>query len=238
MTEIYEQIQSNYKTILERIKTVCEENKRDPRSVKLVVVTKRQPVDKIKAVLDAGARYLGENYAEEAVEKRIQLASYQNVEWHIIGHVQSRKANLVADHFQMIHSLDSLKLAAKLNGHLINIHKEMPALLEINIANEESKSGWRIEGQDWKQFLLDIEAIRRLPSVQLRGLMAMPPLTSDISESRLYFQKARYLLTQVNRESSLNMNELSMGTSSDFLTAIQEGATIVRIGQAIMGPRL
>lgn len=237
MPTIYEQIQQNYAKVQDQIKSTCQACQRDPASVKLVVVTKKQPVDKIQAVITAGARYLGENYAEEAVGKMEALEKVFPGEWHIIGHIQSRKVSLVADHFQMIHSLDSLKLALKLNEHLSAHGKTMPVLLEVNIANEESKTGWRVEGQDWKQFLLDLEAIQRLPSIQIRGLMAMPPLTSNPLQARGYFQQTYRILEQINGEYNLDLTELSMGTSSDYILAIEEGATMVRIGQLIMGPR-
>jgi uncharacterized pyridoxal phosphate-containing UPF0001 family protein len=113
----------------------------------------------------------------------------------------------------------------------------MTVLLEVNIANEESKTGWRIEGQDWEQFLLDLETIRQLPTIQIRGLMAMPPLTANPLQARGYFQQTRKVLEQINREFNLELTELSMGTSGDYISAIEEGATMVRIGQLIMGPR-
>jgi pyridoxal phosphate enzyme (YggS family) len=239
MTEIYEQIKLNYRLTLEQIRNLCEKNQRDPESVKLVVVTKRQPVDKMKAVIEAGAKYLGENYAEEAVEKMQLLSDYRNVEWHIIGHVQSRKAGLVAEHFNMIHSLDSLKLTIKLNVRLSELGKTLPTLLEVNIAGEESKSGWSVtEDEDRKQFRLSINEIQKYNSLEIKGLMTMPPLSADPDETRRYFRKTKMLLSDLNEIYGTHWTELSMGTSSDFSTAIEEGATIVRIGQAIMGPRI
>lgn len=239
MTEQYEQIEQNYVRTIQQIRQICETCGRDPKEVRLVVVTKKQTVDKIKAVLDAGAKYLGENYAEEAAEKMDILSDYKDVEWHMIGHIQSRKADLVCRKFAMIHSLDRLKLADKLNSCLLQLGRTIPVLLEVNIAGEESKSGWNLaDEKNWADFIQVADELNKRNAIKIKGLMAMPPLMTGSEGNRRYFSKTRKLMQYLNDKTFLgNLTELSMGTSSDYAVAIEEGATMVRIGQDIMGPR-
>lgn len=233
-------IKDNYEMIMERIETAAIRSGRVPGDIRLVVVTKTQPVHTIQSVLDAGATWLGENYADESLPKILALASYPAARWHMIGHIQSRKVRIVAEHFDRVHSLDSLKLAERLNGMCLELGKRMPVLLEFNLANEETKTGWRVAEQaDLENMLAPIEQMMAMPGLEIRGLMTMPPLSSSLETSRLYFRK---LVTWVEflrrRFPASAWNELSMGTSSDFEAAIQEGATMVRMGQAIFGPRM
>ena len=233
-------IKENYEMILGRIETAALRSGRDPGNIRLVVVTKTQPVNCIQAALDAGATRLGENYADESQPKILALASYPAAQWHMIGHIQSRKAHIVAEHFDMVHSLDSLKLAERLNGMCLELGKRMPVLLEFNLAIEETKTGWRVAEQvDLENLIEQIEQMVAMPGLEIRGLMTMPPLSSGLETSRFYFRK---LVTWVEllrrRFPATKWNELSMGTSSDFEAAIQEGATMVRMGQAIFGPSM
>ena len=186
-------------------------------------------------------RYLGENYVEEALPK-INTISEMNidVEWHMIGHVQSRKALFVCKHFDYLHSLDSVKLANKLNKFAELQKKRMPVLLEINTSGEMNKSGFPVlDTGSWDYLYPKIQQIIDLPYLDIKGLMTIPPLFEDQEKSRPYFIIMRklqdYFDTQFPR---INWSELSMGMSADYRVAIQEGATWVRIGQAILGPRL
>jgi hypothetical protein len=211
----------------------------DPQSVRMVVVTKSQPLELVRAVIEAGAVLLGENYAEEAVAKISALKEKSEVEWHMIGHVQSRKADMVAGNFNMLHSLDSLKLAGRLDRECAERKRSLPVLLEFNVGGEASKSGF--PGWDesrWTELLPEVGQIARFEHLQVRGLMTMPPFLEDPEQSRPYFQRLRRLRDFLAVSlPQIEWRELSMGTSLDFPTAVEEGSTYVRIGQAIVGPR-
>lgn len=233
------QIKENYALIQKRIGDAAIRAGRDPSEVKLVAVTKTQPVDRIQAAIEAGATRFGENYADESVEKIEALSAYPSIQWHMIGHIQSRKSHLIVAHFTMVHSLDSLKLAHRLNAQCLEAGKRLPVLLEFNLASEESKSGWRVSDEKELAGLYgEIEPIVNLPGLRVCGLMTMPPLSLDYTDSRRYFRLLRAFREILSaRFPSATWEELSMGTSGDYEAAIAEGATMVRIGQAIFGPR-
>jgi pyridoxal phosphate enzyme (YggS family) len=237
-------IQARYDQILARIDHAARTVGRDPECIRLVVVTKRQPVEVIRQAIDAGARYLGENYADEALAKKNALRSgpparLQDIQWHIIGHVQSRKARLVGEQFDYLHSLDSLKLAQKLDRICTDINRTLPVLLEMNVSGEETKSGWAAWDKAlWGNLLPDLNAIIGLPSLKVRGLMTMAPFCENPEDTRPYFRRLCELQEFLsNQYPRVDWRELSMGMSGDFEVAVQEGATWVRIGQAILGPR-
>lgn len=234
-----QKIRDSYQAILQRISEATAAANRGSEEITLVVVTKKQPLPVIQAVVEAGATYLGENYADEALPKIQALSHLGNIKWHMIGHVQSRKARIVADHFSMVHSVDSLKLAEKLNRSCEEAQKKLPVLLELNLGGEESKSGWIVSNEaDLLSLSSEIEQMMALPWLELSGLMTMPPLSSDPEDSRPYFRKlCQYRDVLGKRYPGLSWSELSMGTSVDFEVGIQEGATMVRVGQAILGPR-
>ncbi len=192
----------------------------------------------MEAAFEIGARTFGENYAEESIPK-IEALRREQVEWHMIGHVQSRKAALVAEHFALVHSVDSLKLANRLDRAAAELGRDLPVLLEYNVGGESGKGGWTAaEESQWPGLLPDAEAIVALPRLQVRGLMTMPPLSPDHEASRVYFSRLRRLRDYLARRlPQASWDELSMGTSADYPVAVEEGATLVRIGQAILGPR-
>jgi pyridoxal phosphate enzyme (YggS family) len=232
-------IRERYQRVLERIETIARQAGRDPAAVRLVVVTKAQPLGVVRAALAAGVRILGENYAEEAVAKINSLKEEFVVEWHMIGHVQSRKAELVARHFDCVHSLDSLKLARRLDAFCAEAGRTLPVMLEFNVGGEASKFGfpaWDEAG--WPNLETEVGAILQLPRLRVCGLMTMPPLFDHPEQSRPYFQRLCRLQEFLARLfPAADWRELSMGTSLDYEAAIQEGATFVRIGTAIVGPR-
>ena len=239
MNELVESIRERYLSTLEKIADAANRVGRNPDSVKLVVVTKSQPIEVVRAAIEAGARILGENYPEEGVTKLQSMAGVSAVEWHMIGHVQSRKAQLVAGNFNLLHSLDNLKLAKRLDRFCGEAGRSLPTLLEFNLGGEGSKSGWPAwDESQWPLLLDELSSIIALPNLQVRGLMVMPPLGVDAEFSRPYFQKLKrlqeYLALQFPK---VNFSELSMGTSADFEVAVQEGATLVRVGTAIVGVR-
>jgi len=239
MSELVDSIRERYLSTLDQIAVAAKRAGRDPQSVKLVVVTKAQSIEVVRAAIDAGARILGENYPEEGVTKIQFLRDFSGVEWHMIGHVQSRKAQLVAQNFNLLHSLDGLKLANRLDRFCREARRTLPTLLEFNVGGEESKSGWPAWDEAlWPAFLNDVAEILSLPSLQVRGLMAMPPIGETSQFSRPFFQKLKrlqgYLAGQFPQT---EFKELSMGTSLDFEVAVEEGATMVRVGTAILGSR-
>lgn len=239
MNDLVNSIRERYLGALDKIASAASRSGRSPEAVKLVVVTKAQPVEVARAVIEAGAVILGENYAEEGVTKIQSLQNLSAVEWHMIGHVQSRKAPLVAGHFNFMHSLDSLKLARKLNRSCGEAGRVLPVLLEFNVGGEESKGGWEaVDEAHWAENLGEISEILSMPNLRVRGLMSMPPLGETAEFSRPYFKKLRrlqdFLASQLPQA---DLSELSMGTSSDYEVAVEEGATFVRVGTAIVGPR-
>jgi hypothetical protein len=232
-------IKQNYNRTLEQMAQAAHVSGRDPGEIKLVVVTKTHPIEVVQAVVEAGAKYLGENYAEEAVPKIKALPAQYQVQWHMIGHVQSRKAALICDYFDYLHSLDSLKLALRLDRLAADRQCTLPVLLEFNLGGEESKFGWPVwEENNWQVLLDEINQVITLPNISVRGLMGMAPFFDDPDQARPYYRRLRlfrdYLRIHIPQ---VEWTELSMGMSGDFKVAIQEGATWVRIGQNILGPR-
>ena len=235
-----EQIIQNYTQVLERMATAAREVGRDPQTVRLVVVTKGHSLQITRAVASAGAHILGENYVEEAIPKIQELSGEFELEWHMIGHVQSRKARPVCEHFAYVHTVDSLKLAERMDRFAAELGKSIPILLECNISQEESKFGWKAwEEDEWDYLAEEITPLLDLKHLRIRGLMTMPPFFADPEETRPYFQRLRHLAGFLAlRFPQVDWAELSMGMSNDFEIAIQEGATMVRVGTAILGERL
>ena len=239
MSDLIATIRENHQAALDQIATAARKNGRNPAEVRLVVVTKSQPLEVIQAAIKAGVRIFGENYPEEAVTKIQSLAGQSAVEWHMIGHVQSRKARLVADHFALLHSLHSLKLAQRLNRFAAEQNRALQVLLEFNVGGEESKSGWDAsEETQWNAFLPEISDLLDLPHLRVQGLMTMPPLETNPQDSRHYFLRLTQLRDHLAAQfPNADWRELSMGTSADYPVAVEEGATLVRVGTAIVGAR-
>jgi PLP dependent protein len=239
MNELIQSIRERYLSTLDLIATAAKKTGRTPDSVKLVVVTKTQPIEVVQAAIEAGASILGENYPEEGAMKIQSLRHFSAVEWHMIGHIQSRKAQIVAQNFNLIHSLDGLKLANRLSRFAEEAMRTLPVLLEFNVGGEESKSGWDASNEtEWPRLMDEVRAILILPKLQVRGLMTMPPLGTTAEVSRPYFQKLKRLQEFFSSQfPQVDFSELSMGTSTDFEVAVEEGATLVRVGTAIVGQR-
>ena len=239
MFDLVSSIRERYLQTIDEISGAARKSGRNPEDTRLVVVTKSRPVEVVQAAIEAGVRILGENYPEEGVTKIQSLSAQSGVEWHMIGHVQSRKARLVVDHFALLHSLDSLKLAQRLNRFAAEKNHILPVLLEFNVGGEESKSGWDASDESrWNTLLPDIAAIFELPNIHIHGLMTMPPLGIDPEESRRFFLRLRLLRDHLAGQfPKADWRELSMGTSADYSVAVEEGATLVRVGTAIVGVR-
>src|SRR6188474_1927360 len=175
ISELVTSIRERYQFTLDQIAEAARKSNRDPKEIRLVVVTKSQPVEVAQAAIEAGVRILGENYPEEGVMKIQSLAEQTGVEWHMIGHVQSRKARLVAEHFALLHSLDSLKLAQRLDRFAAEHNRVLPVLLEFNVGGEESKSGWNASDESaWDLLLPEIKPVLNLTNLRVCGLMTMP----------------------------------------------------------------
>jgi len=235
-----DEIRQRYARVAEQIGSAAHSDGRQPDAVRLVVVTKTHPLDTIRAAITAGVRDLGENYLDEAVPKMEALGRVDGLRWHMIGHVQSRKAELVAaGHFNMLHSLDSFKLAGRLDRFAGEARRRLPVLLEVNVSGEESKFGYPAWSErHWEALRPEIERLGSLSNLEIRGLMSMPPLADEPERSRPYFRRMRSLQAYLaNHFPQIVWKELSMGTSTDFVIAVEEGATLVRIGTAILGPR-
>lgn len=239
MSDLVSSIRERYLQTINQISNAARKSGRNPEDIRLVVVTKSQPVEVAQAAIEAGVHILGENYPEEGVTKIQSLTGQSGVEWHMIGHVQSRKARLVVDHFALLHSLDSLKLAKRLNRFAAESNRILPALLELNVGGEASKSGWDASDESqWNTLLPDIASIFDLPNINIQGLMTMPPLGIDPEEARRFFLRLRLLRDHLARQfPKADWRELSMGTSADYAVAVEEGATLVRVGTAIVGIR-
>ena len=239
MNDLVASIRERYLNTLAQISKAALRVNRDPNDIRLVVVTKSQPPAVVQATIRAGARILGENYPEEGVMKIQSLTEQSGVEWHMIGHVQSRKARSVADHFALLHSLDSFKLAQRLDRFAAEQRHILPVLLEFNVGGEENKSGWDAADEShWDKFLPEIKSLLELPNLSVHGLMTMPPLGTEPEDSRRFFQRLRLLHDQLaSLYPQADWHELSMGTSTDYTVAVEEGATLVRVGTAIVGAR-
>lgn len=220
----------NLKTIRQRISTACERARRDPASVTLMAVTKGQPPEKVAEAAALGLTLFGENKVQEAKAK-IPLCPGR-LRWHMIGHLQSNKCREAVELFEMIQGVDSLRLAEEINKRAEQAARTVPILLEINIAGEASKFGYQSE-----QMLAELAQINALPRLEVHGLMAVPPWTPDPEKVRPAFRELRELKTHCEEILGAPLPQLSMGMSGDFEIAIEEGATMVRVGTALFGPR-
>jgi pyridoxal phosphate enzyme (YggS family) len=234
-----DEIKQNYQRTLEKIAEAAQSVKRAPGEIRLVVVTKTHPVESIKTVIAAGATDLGENRVEEAEEKIPALSDHPGIQWHMIGHVQSRKAEAVCQYFAWLHSVDRLKLANRVSHFSLEMGRVMPVLLEFNVSGEESKSGWHAFDENvWPAILGEVGQIVSLPGIQVHGLMTMAPYNLDPEASRPVFVRLRRLRDYLAGQfPSVDFSQLSMGMSMDYEVGVQEGATMVRIGTAILGQR-
>ena len=237
--ELISTISQRLNKVNEAINDACARVKRNPNEVTLVTVSKRQPVEIIRAAYACGLRRFGENYAEEAVAKMDALADLKDTQWEMVGHIQSRKAKLIASRVVRVHSLERGKLARLLDQFRDPELPPLQVLMEINISGEASKEG--LLGDDpthWSEILPVVDEVVTYPRLKLTGLMTMPPLQVEMEANRAYFRRMRELQDYINAQRpDLNLHELSMGTSTDFPVAIEEGATIIRLGEAILGPR-
>jgi PLP dependent protein len=225
-------LKKRLENVKDRINKAALKCNRDPESIQLVAVSKTIPANKVREAIEAGVTILGESYVQEARNKFNILGTYP-VSWHFIGHLQSNKAKYAVRLFDLIHSVDTLKLAHELNEQAKKVNKFQDILIQINISKEASKSGSGIENV--AKLIKDIVLFENL---SVKGLMAMPPFFNNPEKARPYFIALRNLRDQIQKDfPGVALNELSMGMTGDFEVAIEEGATFVRIGTAIFGER-
>mgnify|MGYP001034738627 CR=1 FL=1 len=239
-------IADNLARIRDRIGEAAHRSGRDPGEITLVAVTKTFPADVILTAYENGARHFGENRAREGISKITAIEPYVSEHpptWHMIGHVQSRKARRVVDHYDCVHSVDRLKIARRLSGYAAEADRVLPVFLECNVSGEGSKYGFALENWEedearQKTFFSAVDEILALPGLDVRGLMTMPPYVDDPEEVRPLFVSLRMLRNALReRFIDADWRHLSMGMTNDFEVAIEEGATMVRIGRGIFGPR-
>ncbi|MGZ3619688.1 MAG: YggS family pyridoxal phosphate-dependent enzyme [Candidatus Binataceae bacterium] len=226
-----DEIAARLTAVRERIARAANRVKRDPAAVRLVLASKTQPPEAIRAAYVAGAREFGENYVQEAATKQDALADLQDLEdlrWHLIGHLQTNKARDAANRFALIHSLDSARVGLALGR--ARPAPRVRVLIEVNAAGEASKSG--VAAADLERLIEETRA-----TVEILGLMTIPPPASDPERSRSHFVALRATRDRLAAATGLALSELSMGMTDDFEVAIEEGATIVRVGRAIFGER-
>lgn len=224
-------IAENLAEVRERISQAIQKSGREPDSARLITVSKQISVDRIEEARTAGAVVFGENKIQEAIPKIEQMGT-EGISWHFIGHLQKNKVKFLDERFDLIHSVDSLELAEKIAKHCHSENRVQRILLQVNVSGEAAKFG--MEPNELEKQMAEFS---QLQGVQVEGLMTIPPFDSDPENSRRHFSRLRELREQYEKQNGLPLNELSMGMSHDFEVAVEEGATLVRVGTAIFGPR-
>lgn len=217
--------------VRERIAKAARAAGRKPEDVRLIAVSKLHPVEAVRAAFGFGQKVFGENYVQEALAKQDAIPDL-DIEWHCIGHVQTNKAKDVTGRFALIHTVDNLKFAQTLDRRLPEDKAVQRVLIQVNIGDEPQKAG-----VDERELPALAEAVMALPRIEVRGLMCLPPFFDDGEAARPYFARLRELRDDLEKRLGVKLPELSMGMSGDCAQAVEEGATYVRIGTDIFGPR-
>jgi PLP dependent protein len=230
-------ISENIADVRSRIEAAARRAGRDPSAITLMAVSKTFPAQAIREAYAAGVRVFGENRVQEFAGKAEAVRDLDGAEWHLIGHLQTNKAARAAELFGAIDSVDSVKLAEKLNAAAENLGKVLPVLIEINVGGEEAKSGLALGSGELGRILIDAEGWKNL---EVSGLMTVPPYTDDPEGARPHFRQLREIREKIAARHlpGVSMDVLSMGMSHDFEVAIEEGSTCVRVGTAIFGERV
>jgi pyridoxal phosphate enzyme (YggS family) len=225
-------VAANHRRIMDGINQAAARAGRDAASIRLLAAAKSQDVELIRAAISAGVSLIGENYVQEAEAKKARVPEV--AEWHMIGHLQRNKSKSAVALFDLIESLDSIALARELDKEGQKAGKRVRAFVEVNLGGEESKTGVAKD-----QVILLLQETAKLTNLRIEGLMTVPPFRENPEDVRPYFRELREMLYRMRELQSSNMDlkELSMGMSQDYAVAIEEGATIVRIGRALFGPR-
>lgn len=225
-------IRTNIELVRNEIKDINIRFENKSNEVTLIAVSKTKPVSMLKEAYELGIRDFGENKVQEILSKYDELP--KDIRWHMIGHLQRNKVKSIVDKVYMIHSVDSLRLAEEISKEACKINRRIPILVEVNIAEEESKFG--LKGNEVLNFVLEIA---KLPGILVSGLMTVAPYVENSEENRQYFEKLRQLSVDIGNKNidNVNMNILSMGMTGDYKVAIEEGATHIRVGTGIFGER-
>ncbi len=225
-------INNNYLEVSKEVSDTCKKCGRDAREVTLIAVSKTKPVEILRVAYEAGARDFGENKVQEIMDKYEKLPD--DIRWHMIGHLQTNKVKYIADKVYMIHSVDSEKLALEINKQALKVKRVIPILIEVNIADEDSKFG--VSPQECETL---IKQIHTLPGIVVKGLMTVPPFVENAEDNRQYFRALKQLSVDIMQKNIDNvcMDFLSMGMSGDYPVAIEEKANLVRVGTRIFGER-
>ena len=226
-------LKENLKTVEEHVQEACKRAGRSREEVTLIAVSKTKPVSDIYEVMETGIKDYGENKVQELCDKIETISEPLN--WHMIGHLQRNKVKYIVDKVRMIHSVDSLRLAQQISSEAVKKGVDVDILIEVNVAEEASKFGLSTEA-----VIQLAEDISKLPAVHIRGLMTVAPFTENPEDNRPYFRNLRQLAVDIARKNidNVTMNELSMGMTGDYEVAIEEGATMVRVGTGIFGTRI
>ena len=225
-------LKENLEIVEANVKKACENAKRDRSEVTLIAVSKTKPVEMLEEIYDAAARACGENKVQEMCDNIEELP--KDIKWHMIGHLQTNKVKYIVDKVALIHSVDSLHLANEIQKQAVKKEVVVPILIEVNIAEEESKFG--IHKEETIQL---VKEIAKLDHLQIKGLMTIAPYVEDPEENRLYFREIKQLSVDIDNQNidNVSMNILSMGMTGDYMVAIEEGSTMVRVGTGIFGER-
>ena len=225
-------ISENIRQLEDNIKSACKRAGRNENEVTLIAVSKTKPASMLKEAYDSGCRHFGENKVQELIDKYEVLP--KDIKWHMIGHLQTNKVKYIVDKVYLIHSVDSLRLAEQINREALKRKISVSILIEVNIADEETKYGVKIEEAE----ALIIE-ISKLPAISIKGLMTVAPYVENSEENRQYFVKLRQLSVDIMNKNidNVSMDILSMGMTGDYQVAVEEGASYVRVGTGIFGER-
>lgn len=226
-------LRENLKQVEENIQIACKKANRKREEVTLIAVSKTKPIEMLQTIYDEEIRDFGENKVQEMCDKMEVLP--KDIRWHMIGHLQTNKVKYIVGKTKLIHSVDSIKLANEIQKQAVKKDVIVPILIEVNIANEETKFGITKE-----ETIEMVKAIANLDHIRIMGLMTIAPFVSDPEDNRLYFRSIKQLSVDINNQNidNVSMDVLSMGMSGDYMVAIEEGATMVRVGTGIFGERV
>jgi pyridoxal phosphate enzyme (YggS family) len=234
-----EMLRARLTSVERRIAEAAARVGRDPGGVRLVVITKGHPIGTLRTLYEIGQRHVGENRIEEALPKVAALAELPGIEWHLVGPLQSRKVRWVERQFALLHAVDRVKAARLLDERAASLGRRQPILLEWNVSGEPTKAGWHWEADAGLEASLpEVREVAGLEHLDVRGLMTMAPETREVEIQHAVFRRLATLRTRLAEALERDLPELSMGMSDDFEAAVEEGATIVRIGRAILGERM
>lgn len=225
-------LKSNYDNVRDKITATCNATGRKPEDVTLIAVSKTKPAEDILVLYNHGVRDFGENKVQELTEKYEQLP--KDIRWHLIGHLQTNKVKYIVDKVHLIHSVDSVKLAEQIEKEAAKKDVIVNILVQVNVANEDTKFGL-----DAEETLKNVETISKFSHIRIKGLMTIAPFVENGEENRKYFNNLKQLSVDIQKKNidNVSMDFLSMGMSGDYETAIEEGATLVRVGTSIFGMR-